>query len=97
MTVPDLLTALRSDAPYVGAMGSRRTHNNRTARLKEESVTDEQLSRISSPIGLDIGARTPEETAVAIAAEIIALHTGHSGGRLSERSGPIHIRESATR
>jgi xanthine dehydrogenase accessory factor len=71
-------------------MGSRRTHDNRTARLKEEGVNDEQLARVSSPIGLDVGARTPEETAVAIAAEIIALRTGHSGGRLSERSGPIH-------
>jgi xanthine dehydrogenase accessory factor len=95
--VPILLEALKTDAGYIGAMGSRRTHNNRTARLKEEGITDEQLSRISSPVGLDIGARTPEETAVAIAAEIIALHTGHSGGRLSERSGPIHMRESAAR
>jgi xanthine dehydrogenase accessory factor len=88
--VPVLKSALATPAGYIGAMGSRRTHNNRTARLKEEGVTDEDLSRIASPIGLDIGARTPEETAVAIAAEIIALHTGHSGGRLSERSGPIH-------
>ena len=88
--VPVLKAALATPAGYIGAMGSRRTHDNRTARLKEEGVTDEQLSRISSPIGLDIGARTPEETAVAIAAEIIALHTGHDGGRLSERSGPIH-------
>jgi xanthine dehydrogenase accessory factor len=94
--VPVLVEALKTEAGYIGAMGSRRTHNNRTARLKEKGVPDEQLSRISSPVGLDIGARTPEETAVAIAAEIIALHTGHSGGRLSERSGPIHIRESAT-
>ena len=94
--VPILVQALKTEAGYIGAMGSRRTHNNRTARLKEKGVPDEQLSRISSPVGLDIGARTPEETAVAIAAEIIALHTGHSGGRLSERSGPIHIRESAT-
>ena len=95
--VPILVEALKTDAGYIGAMGSRRTHNNRTARLKEEGVTDEELSRVSSPIGLDIGARTPEETAVAIAAEIIALHTGHSGGRLAERSGPIHARESAAR
>jgi xanthine dehydrogenase accessory factor len=95
--VPVLKAALETPAGYIGAMGSRRTHNNRTARLKEEGVTDEQLGRVSSPIGLDIGSRTPEETAVAIAAEIIALHTGHSGGRLSERSGPIHAaaRESA--
>lgn len=88
--VPVLKAALETDAGYIGAMGSRRTHDNRTARLKEEGVTDEQLARISSPIGLDIGARTPEETAVAIAAEVVALHTGHSGGRLAERSGPIH-------
>jgi xanthine dehydrogenase accessory factor len=89
--VPVLVEALKTEAGYIGAMGSRRTHNNRTARLKEEGITDEQLARISSPVGLDIGARTPEETAVAIAAEIIALRTGHSGGRLAERSGPIHI------
>jgi xanthine dehydrogenase accessory factor len=98
--VPVLVEALKTEAGYIGAMGSRRTHNNRTARLKEEGVTDEQLSRISSPIGLDIGARTPEETAIAIAAEIIALHTGHPGGRLALRDGPIHAagpdpRESA--
>ena len=88
--VPVLVEALKTEAGYIGAMGSRRTHNNRTARLKEEGVTDEQLARVSSPIGLDIGARTPEETAVAIAAEIVALRTGHSGGRLAERGGPIH-------
>lgn len=90
--VPVLKEALNTEAGYIGAMGSRRTHDNRTARLKEEGVSDEQLSRISSPIGLDIGSRTPEETAVAIAAEIIALHTGHAGGRLADRSGPIHDR-----
>ena len=94
--VPVLKAALETPAGYIGAMGSRRTHNNRTARLKEEGVTDEDLARISSPVGLDIGARTPEETAVAIAGEIIALRTGHSGGRLSERSGPIHAPEPDT-
>jgi xanthine dehydrogenase accessory factor len=88
--VPVLKAALATPAGYIGAMGSRRTHDNRTARLVEEGVTEEELSRICSPIGLDIGARTPEETAIAIAAEIIALRTGHSGGRLSERGGPIH-------
>ena len=88
--VPVLKEALNTPAGYIGAMGSRRTHDNRTARLKEEGVNDEQLARVSSPIGLDVGARTPEETAVAIAAEIVALRTGHSGGRLAERSGPIH-------
>jgi xanthine dehydrogenase accessory factor len=95
--VPILVEALKTEAGYIGAMGSRRTHNNRTARLKEEGVTDEELSRVSSPIGLDIGARTPEETAVAIAAEIIALHTGHSGGRLASRGGPIHAAGPAAR
>jgi len=91
--VPVLKAALATPARYIGAMGSRRTHNNRTARLIEDGVTEEELSRIASPIGLDIGARTPEETAVAIAAEIIARRTGHPGGRLSERSGPIHLPE----
>ena len=88
--VPVLKAALETEAGYIGAMGSRRTHNNRTARLKEEGVSEEALERISSPIGLDIGSRTPEETAVAIAAEIVAFRTGHAGGRLAERSGPIH-------
>ena len=88
--VPVLKAALDTPAGYIGAMGSRRTHDNRTARLIEEGVADEGLARISSPIGLDVGARTPEETAVAIAAEVIAFRTGHSGGRLAERSGPIH-------
>jgi xanthine dehydrogenase accessory factor len=95
--VPVLKEALKTPAGYIGAMGSRRTHDNRTARLKEEGVTDEQLARVSSPIGLDIGARTPEETAIAIAAEIVTLRTGHSGGRLAERSGPIHSAAPDTR
>jgi xanthine dehydrogenase accessory factor len=94
--VPVLKAALATPAGYIGAMGSRRTHNNRTARLLEEGATEEELARISSPIGLDIGSRTPEETAVAIAAEIIAFRTGHSGGRLAERSGPIHAPEPDT-
>ncbi len=89
--VPVLKTALATPGGYIGAMGSRRTHDNRTARLKEEGVSDEDLARIASPIGLDVGARTPEETAVAIAGEIIALRTEHSGGRLAGKSGPIHV------
>ena len=89
--VPVLEIALRlPDVAYIGAMGSRRTHEDRLQRLRDAGLTDEELSRLSSPIGLDLGARTPEETAVSIAAEIIALQWGGDGDRLSERSGPIH-------
>jgi len=89
--VPVLETALRlPDVAYVGAMGSRRTHEDRLARLAEAGLTDVELSRLSSPIGLDLGARTPEETAISIAAEIIAAHWGGHGDRLSEAEGPIH-------
>ncbi len=91
--VPVLELALRHPVVgYVGAMGSRRTHHDRVARLKEAGLTDDELARLSSPIGLDLGARTPEETAVSIAAEMIALAWGGDGGRLSEREGPIHTR-----
>jgi xanthine dehydrogenase accessory factor len=88
--VPLLRAALKTDAAYIGAMGSRRTHDDRMARLREEGVGDEALARIASPIGLDIGARTPEETAVSIAAEIVARHWGGSGRQLAEVEGPIH-------
>ncbi|WP_214371022.1 XdhC family protein [Pseudonocardia sp. H11422] len=89
--VPLLEVALRLPAVgYIGAMGSRRTHDDRIARLKEVGVTDEEIVRMSSPIGLDLGARTPEETAVSIAAEMIAQHWGGAGARLAERVGPIH-------
>jgi xanthine dehydrogenase accessory factor len=83
--VPLLLRALQTPARYIGAMGSQRTHDDRMARLRAAGVDDAALSRISSPIGLDLGARTPEETAVAIAAEIIALTWGGSGQRLTDR------------
>jgi xanthine dehydrogenase accessory factor len=83
--VPLLLRALQTPARYIGAMGSQRTHDDRMARLRAAGVGDAALSRISSPIGLDLGARTPEETAVAIAAEIIALTWGGSGQRLTDR------------
>ncbi|MHB1066968.1 MAG: XdhC family protein, partial [Candidatus Nanopelagicales bacterium] len=69
--VPALAVALRSDAGYVGAMGSRRTHEDRLVRLKEAGLDDDALARLHSPIGLDLGARTPEETAISIAAEIV--------------------------
>ena len=88
--VPVLEVALRLPVAYVGAMGSRRTHEDRLARLKEAGVTDDEIARLASPIGLDLGARTPEETAVSIAAEIISLRWGGSGDRLSEMDGRIH-------
>ena len=89
--VPLLEVALRlPQVAYVGAMGSRRTHDDRRKRLVEAGLTEDEMTRLSSPIGLDLGARTPEETAVSIAAEIIALQWGGRGDRLSEREGPIH-------
>ena len=89
--VPLLEVALRlPEVGYVGAMGSRRTHDDRLARLREAGLTAGELARLSSPIGLDLGARTPQETAVSIAAEIIALQWGGGGDRLSEREGPVH-------
>jgi xanthine dehydrogenase accessory factor len=92
--VPLLEVALRlpegQRPAYVGAMGSRRTHDDRTARLREIGMTDEELARLSSPVGLDLGARTPEETAVSIAAEIIALRWDGTGERLAEKPGRIH-------
>ncbi len=89
--VPLLEVALRLPAVgYIGAMGSRRTHDDRLKRLREEGLTEAELGRLASPIGLDLGARTPEETAVSIAAEIIALRWGGQGERLGELGGPIH-------
>jgi xanthine dehydrogenase accessory factor len=88
--VPLLEVALRTQAGYIGAMGSRRTHDDRLARLREAGLTDDELARLRSPIGLDLGARTPEETAVAIAAELIQLRWGGSGQPLTATSGRIH-------
>ncbi len=88
--VPLLEVALRTDAAYVGAMGSRRTHDDRLARLREVGLTDPELARLHSPIGLDIGARTPEETAVSIAAEIISHRWGGTGRPLTATDGTIH-------
>ena len=89
--VPLLEVALRlPELAYVGAMGSRRTHDDRMARLTEAGLTDDELARLSSPIGLDLGARTPEETAISIAAEIIAGRWGGSGERLAHTDGRIH-------
>ena len=89
--VPLLEVALRlPEVAYVGAMGSRRTHDDRLARLREAGLSEEELARLSSPIGLDLGARTPEETAISIAAEIIAGRWGGSGQRLGITDGRIH-------
>ena len=89
--VPLLEVALRlPELAYVGAMGSRRTHEDRMNRLREAGLEDKELARLSSPIGLDLGARTPEETAISIAAEIVASRWGGSGERLSEVEGPVH-------
>lgn len=88
--VPLLELALRHNVAYVGAMGSRRTHHDRLERLREAGLSEAELARLSSPIGLDLGSRTPEETAVSIAAEIIALHWGGGGGRLSTMEARIH-------
>jgi xanthine dehydrogenase accessory factor len=88
--VPLLEVALRIPVAYVGAMGSRRTHDERLERLAEAGLSQAEIARLSSPIGLDLGARTPEETAVSIAAEIIAGRWGGTGERLAGTEGPIH-------
>ncbi|HSS23921.1 MAG TPA: XdhC/CoxI family protein [Mycobacterium sp.] len=89
--VPVLEVALRLPrVGYVGAMGSRRTHDDRMDRLRAAGLTDAELSRLSSPIGLDLGARTPEETAVSIAADIIAKRWGGGGRPLTQIVGRIH-------
>ncbi|MEU4146968.1 XdhC family protein [Streptomyces parvulus] len=88
--VPLLKLALRLPVAYVGAMGSRRTHLDRNARLREVGVSDLELTRLRSPIGLDLGARTPEETALSIAAEIVAARRGGTGASLTGAHTPIH-------
>lgn len=89
--VPLLEVALRAGPlAYIGAMGSRRTHEDRLARLREAGLTDEELAPLRSPLGLDLGARTPEETAVSIAAEIIAEQWGGSGRPLGSLDARIH-------
>lgn len=88
--IPLLEVALRTPAAYIGAMGSRRTCADRVDRLRSAGVPESALSRLRAPIGLDLGARTPEETAVAVASEIIALSWGGSGAALSTLTAPIH-------
>jgi xanthine dehydrogenase accessory factor len=88
--VPLLEIALRLPVAYVGAMGSRRTNADRLRKLRELGLTDEELARLHAPIGLDPGARTPEETAISIAAELIGQRWGGSGQALRLANGPIH-------
>ncbi|TFC59227.1 XdhC family protein [Cryobacterium sp. TMB1-7] len=88
--LPLLSTALSLDVGYVGAMGSRRTHERRMLRLREAGVSAAALDRLHSPIGLDLGASSPAETAVSILAEVLATRSGASGAPLRDRQGPIH-------
>ena len=92
--VPAIVVALRSAAGYIGAMGSRGTHARRLERLRSEGVSDADCARVMAPIGVDIGARTPEETAIAICAEIIAVRTGSPVPSLRSGAGPIHRRSA---
>jgi xanthine dehydrogenase accessory factor len=89
---PALLAGLRSDAGFVGALGSRRTDADRRARLRAAGATDAQLARLHSPCGLDIGARTPDETALSVLAEVVAARAGRPGTPLRETTAPIHPR-----
>ena len=85
-----LKIALRSDAQYIGAMGSRRAQEKRRERLLAEGLTDEELGRLAAPIGLDIGALSAAETAISIMGEITAVRRGREGGRLKTVKGRIH-------
>jgi xanthine dehydrogenase accessory factor len=85
-----LVLALRSDAGYIGAMGSRRAQAKRKERLVAKGIDEGDLARISAPIGLDLGALTAEETALSIMAEIVAMRHGRDGGRLAHSGGRIH-------
>jgi xanthine dehydrogenase accessory factor len=88
--VPLLVMALKTPATYIGVMGSRRTHEKRLDDLRAAGVSEVELQRLRSPIGLDLGARTPEETAISIAAEIIKERWNGTGVPLKDSTGPIH-------
>jgi xanthine dehydrogenase accessory factor len=88
--VPAIAAAVKTRVGYLGAMGSRRTYEGRIQRLRDAGVSDAEIARVMSPIGLDVGARTPEETAISICAEIIALRTGRRAQSLRDTAGPIH-------
>jgi xanthine dehydrogenase accessory factor len=82
--------AVRSEAVYIGAMGSRRAQEKRRERLLQRGLTEEDLARVAAPIGLDLGGLTAEETALSIMSEVVAVRNGRNGGRLSNASGRIH-------
>ena len=86
---PALLAALATEAGYIGAIGSRKTNEERRERLLAAGITEEQLARVRAPIGLDLGGGTPEEMALSIAAEMIAVKNGRSGGSLRQTTGRI--------
>ena len=88
--IPAIVGACNTGVGYIGAMGSRRTHQERIGLLRDAGLDDAGLARVRAPIGLDLGGRTPEETAISIVAEIIALRTGREAGALSASAGPIH-------
>jgi len=88
--VPAIVSAAATRVGYIGAMGSRRTHATRLTRLREAGLDDASLARVMAPIGVDIGARTPEETAISIGAEIIAHRAGVTVPHLRDGQGPIH-------
>jgi xanthine dehydrogenase accessory factor len=88
--LPALAAAVRTPAAFIGAMGSRRTHADRVARLVEAGVSDDEIARIHSPIGLDLGARTPDEIALSIAAQLVQVRRGGSGAPLSGGAGRLH-------
>ncbi len=90
--VPAIRAAVTTKVGYIGAMGSRKTHGTRSDRLREAGLTEGEIARVMAPIGIDIGARTPEETAISIVAEIIALRTGRAVASLRDGAGAIHRR-----
>ena len=88
--IPVLKIALRSNAAYVGAMGSRKTHQDRLDRLAQAGLSAAEIARLRSPIGLDLGGRSPQETALSILAEVVMVRESRSGLPLSETEGTIH-------